>query len=250
VLAPLPGTTIGNRGEKADLQSYIPGIFNLIIGLAAVIAVTKIIFGGFQYITTDAIAGKSEGKKQIQSAVYGLIMIIASWLILYTINPRLLTFDLNVGTVNVPEAAVTSGTLAATVSCNDCIHVTDGSIEFRNTGTNLSAGIIPQTTSLDFGMDNNGINWWISEGNPPTGTHRDPCHNNGTCFDAKIDNMLTLNKDRADEINIFIREAKQSQFSVVSFEVTSQEHVAEWAKLGVTAIYNENATGPHFHVEK
>ena len=61
VLAPLPGTTIGNRGEKADLQSYIPGIFNLIIGLAAVIAVTKIIFGGFQYITTDAIAGKSEG---------------------------------------------------------------------------------------------------------------------------------------------------------------------------------------------
>ncbi|MEK9185796.1 MAG: pilin, partial [Patescibacteria group bacterium] len=114
VLAPLPGTTKGGGNCvgadcKADLASYIPGLFNLIIGLAAVVAVAYIIYGGFLYITTDAIMGKEEGKKHINNAIYGLIMISVAWLILYTINPRILEFKLNIGAITVPTGG--GGTL-------------------------------------------------------------------------------------------------------------------------------------------
>lgn len=117
VLAPLPGTTTTNCDPntpgscKADLRSYIPGLFNLIIGLAAVVAVGYIIFGGFQYVTTDAIKGKEEGKEKIRNAIYGLVMVSISWLILYTINPRLLEFDLNIDATSVPDRFGPAGTL-------------------------------------------------------------------------------------------------------------------------------------------
>jgi len=90
-LAPLP--IEGNTG--ADLSIYISGLFNFIIGLAAILAVFMIALGGFTYITTDTISGKSDGKGFISNAVWGLILALAAWLILNTINPNLLNFNLN-----------------------------------------------------------------------------------------------------------------------------------------------------------
>lgn len=104
-LAPLPGTTQGNcvtdkngnvSGCTTDIQTYIPGVFNLAIGIAGVLAVLMIIIGGVQYITTDAIQGKSEGKARIQNALWGLVLVLVSWILLYTINPKLTVFDLNI----------------------------------------------------------------------------------------------------------------------------------------------------------
>jgi len=108
VLAPLPGTTIDGgtcvgTDCKANISSYVKGLFNLIIALAAVVAVAYIIYGGFLYITTDAVLGKEEGKKHIQHAIYGLFMICIAWLILYTINPRILNFELNIESLSVPS---------------------------------------------------------------------------------------------------------------------------------------------------
>jgi RHS repeat-associated protein len=50
-----------------------------------------IVIGGFQYISSDAIMKKSEGKQRIQDAVIGLVLVISAWLILNTINPNLVT---------------------------------------------------------------------------------------------------------------------------------------------------------------
>lgn len=109
-LAPLPGTTEGNcvtdkdgkvSGCTTDIQTYIPGVFNLAIGIAGVLAVLMIIIGGVQYITTDAIQGKSDGKERIQNALWGLVLVLVSWILLYTINPKLTVFDLNIETTTV-----------------------------------------------------------------------------------------------------------------------------------------------------
>lgn len=106
-MAPLPGTTRGEcvtnkkgkvSGCATDIQTYMPGVFNLAIGIAGVLAVLMIIIGGVQYITTDAIQGKSEGKERIQNALLGLVLVLVSWILLYTINPKLTVFDLNVDT--------------------------------------------------------------------------------------------------------------------------------------------------------
>lgn len=98
VLAPLPG--IGDSGDKTTtLEKYVPAVFKLAIGLSAVAAVLMIVIGGFQYISSDAIMKKSEGKERIKNAVFGLVLVISAWLILNTINPNLLNINLNIETI-------------------------------------------------------------------------------------------------------------------------------------------------------
>lgn len=109
VLAPLPGTTltpdcVGNNC-KTTLEKYLPGVFNLLIGLAAASAVLRIVWGGFLYMSTDALQGKEDGKAQIWNSVKGLVLVIGAWLILNTINPSLLTLRLQVDPVNIPVPA-------------------------------------------------------------------------------------------------------------------------------------------------
>ncbi|MBU6430849.1 MAG: hypothetical protein KGJ58_01015 [Patescibacteria group bacterium] len=91
-LASLPGTT--NSNGNVTIDTYIPGIFNLAIGIAGVLAVLMIIIGGVEYMTTDAIGGKEEGKERISNALKGLLLVLVSWILLYTINPKLTVFDL------------------------------------------------------------------------------------------------------------------------------------------------------------
>lgn len=99
-LTQLPGVTEPGCTPGKDCQTtfgkYIPAMFRLLIGVAAALAVVRIVLGGFKYMSTDAISGKSEGKEQIWMAIQGLILVLFSWLILNTINPQLLKFDLSI----------------------------------------------------------------------------------------------------------------------------------------------------------
>lgn len=117
VLAPLPGTTScadNNLGAncKTTLEKYLPGIFKLAIGLSAVAAVLMIVIGGLQYMSTDAIMKKEDGKKRIQNAIYGLVLVIGAWLILNTVNPNLLKLNLKID--DITTTAPAGGTLSST----------------------------------------------------------------------------------------------------------------------------------------
>ena len=94
LLQPLitPSGEVGEVGS--DLGEYLNLIFMVVLGVIGVLAVIKIVLGGLQYMSTDAISGKSEGKHAIQSAVGGLLLAIIAWIILYTINPEILGLNL------------------------------------------------------------------------------------------------------------------------------------------------------------
>lgn len=79
----------GTQITSPNFETYVQYIFNLAIALAAVASVFMIVWGGFQYMSTDSFSGKSEGLKKVQNAVYGLLLILCSYLILKTIDPRL-----------------------------------------------------------------------------------------------------------------------------------------------------------------
>jgi len=100
VLAPLPdvGTESGGVTKISNLASYIRGMFQFLIGLAVLLAVIMIIFGGIEYMTTDAISGKSAGKQRINNALLGLLLAIGSYLILYTIDPSIL--EIRIGDIS------------------------------------------------------------------------------------------------------------------------------------------------------
>jgi hypothetical protein len=114
LLAPIPlegSGCAGGAGEtcKTTASPYIRGVFMLVIGLATGLAVMMIIFGGIKYMSTDAFTGKSEAKETIQNAIWGLFLIISAWLILYTINPKLVEFNLNIP-IQTISSAITGGT--------------------------------------------------------------------------------------------------------------------------------------------
>ncbi len=116
LLAPIDGY-VGDAGGKTQANSYLEGIFILAIAVAGGLAVIMIIWGGIQYMSTDAISGKSEAKNTIQNAIWGLLLAISAWLILNTINPNLVKFDLSLpklgpgGTTSGVPATVEPGEL-------------------------------------------------------------------------------------------------------------------------------------------
>lgn len=85
-LAPIPQLKEGN---VYTYESFVTGAVELAIGIAGLLAVVMIIWGGIEYITTENITGKGAAKRHIQNAIIGLLLALAAYLILRTINPAL-----------------------------------------------------------------------------------------------------------------------------------------------------------------
>ena len=97
LLAPIPlAGTADTVTTQTAASAYIKGIVRLAIAAAAVLAVVRIIFAGIKYMSTEAFQGKSEAKTDIQNAVWGLALAIGAYLILFTINPNLVKFNLEI----------------------------------------------------------------------------------------------------------------------------------------------------------
>lgn len=78
------------KTEVKDLGEYIKLIYAFLVGAAGVIAATLIIKGGFEYITAGGASERvGAAKKTIGSAVFGLLLVLASYTLLNTINPDL-----------------------------------------------------------------------------------------------------------------------------------------------------------------
>lgn len=79
-----------------DVTTYVNYIFRLAIALAAFLAVFMFTVGGFQYMMSEAMGSKSEAKSRMTNSVLGLLAALASYLILYTIDPRLVQVNANI----------------------------------------------------------------------------------------------------------------------------------------------------------
>jgi cell wall-associated NlpC family hydrolase len=102
LLAPLPiiGDEVKITGGTA-LQTYLGGIFRLLIGLAGIFAVLMIVIGGIQYMTSEVVFSKEEAKQRIWNAVWGLLLAIGSFVILNTINPDLVGGGLTISKATI-----------------------------------------------------------------------------------------------------------------------------------------------------
>ena len=91
-LSPLPGTKI----VKTDApEVYFKNIFNIFVAVVAILSVIKLMICGFQYMMSEAVSSKENAKKCIWAVLFGIFLILLSYLILFTINPKLteLPFD-------------------------------------------------------------------------------------------------------------------------------------------------------------
>jgi hypothetical protein len=209
-LAPIPQLLKEGSSDTSNIQSFLEGILPLVIGLAGGLAVIYIIIGGVQYLSTDAWNGKKEGKKTIQNAITGLLLAIAAFSILYTVNPKLVEFDLliqSVGTTTPLSSGngITKKSAAETGCNNDCVAVDPNNVPIKpygyacsNDPCYINSALEEKLRDLKEVMANQSIAWQVTEAFPPTVPHSDPCHKpstaeSGKCVDAALISPSTAN---------------------------------------------------------
>ena len=97
-LVGVPGIT-----GTGSLEDYLNTLYALSISIAALLAVIKIIIAGVKYMLSDVVTNKSSAIKDIQGALLGLILVVMAWVILYVINPAILSVTVNTRTIEVPS---------------------------------------------------------------------------------------------------------------------------------------------------
>lgn len=86
--------SFGGANTTGDLGKFLSQAFSFGLALAAALAVVMIVWGGVEIMLSDSVFNKEDGKKKIQDAIWGLLLALVSWLILFTINPNILIFKL------------------------------------------------------------------------------------------------------------------------------------------------------------
>lgn len=82
-LAPIPGI------EYGSVADYLGSIYNWGIGIVGVLALIQLIRGGLMYMVSGAVEQKTSAKGIITDALIGLVIALASVVIVTVLNPRL-----------------------------------------------------------------------------------------------------------------------------------------------------------------
>lgn len=285
VLAPLPG--IGEDGPT-NFEKYVPAAFRLTIAIAAGMAFVAITIGGITYATTDAVFQKTEGRKMVENAIWGLLLVIGAYAILYTINPQTLRFDLSIKTPKIttppPTAIVAKGTesgvkppgtggvgcegdcrysytntLGVVVSyrdCSDCQKASSFGLKIKT----LSINGTEAQMNTELGNKLKGIRdssgappFEVTETWPPTVRHSAQGQYDGTSVD------VGLQDKNPSTVKNFIEKAEKQGLRVV-YEVTNPQDEFKYTQAGIKACRGDKpsscvmtvpyASGQHFSVYK
>jgi hypothetical protein len=107
----------GTLTTESTLPQIVRYIYMFALGAAGFVALLAILIGAFMYITSAGNASKmGDAKDRIMSAILGIIILLASVLILRTINPDLV----NIG-FKLPE--IKGGETAGNYACYCCCYV-------------------------------------------------------------------------------------------------------------------------------
>ncbi|MBU6321186.1 MAG: hypothetical protein KGI78_00260 [Patescibacteria group bacterium] len=114
-IAPVPGLDClsidANSGRciqsiptnTQGIAYFLNNLYVFAIGIAVTLAVLMIVWGGIEYALSSAeITKKSEGKRRIQNALYGLVLVLAPAVVFAIINPAILNLDVNFPALQTP----------------------------------------------------------------------------------------------------------------------------------------------------
>ncbi len=159
VAVPLPtGSGSGHVDATTSLVDYLNTAFMLAIGTSAILAVIMIVFEGFKYMASDAIGQKKQALDGLRGAIFGLILLLLSYIMISYINPQML----NLATLQTDLTGLgnSAGSAAPAASGGGAATATAG--ESCNGGNAFVAGVCTDFSSIPatytVGLDSSGKN--------------------------------------------------------------------------------------------
>lgn len=96
----------------SGIGTYLQRAFTLIISLGALFAVVMLVVAGIGYMFSESFIDIDKAKERAKAALWGLLLLGSSYLILYVINPQLLNFNLlNIGAVKIINKSAEPSTI-------------------------------------------------------------------------------------------------------------------------------------------
>ena len=81
--------------EGDSINNYVVALFYLAVGIAAMLAVVKLVIAGAKYMFSDVANTKQSAIADIQGSVLGLLLILATVIILNTISTSIVETDVS-----------------------------------------------------------------------------------------------------------------------------------------------------------
>ncbi len=79
--------------NSTSLAPFVNAMFKASLAIGAMLAVLQLARAGFMYMGSDMWSKKEQAKHLMSDALFGLLLLLAIWLILNQINPQLLNLD-------------------------------------------------------------------------------------------------------------------------------------------------------------
>lgn len=117
-----PSCTPGEVIPKFTIDQFVEYVYKFSIALIVLLATIQVIWGGFLYMGEGSYASKSEAKTKFKSAATGIGGALISFLVLQTIDPRLVQIHSKIDPICPVEAQNTVGSV-----CNPA-----GGLQFTN----------------------------------------------------------------------------------------------------------------------
>jgi len=259
----------GFGGVLAIIQNGI----NFIISISIIIATIIIAWaGGLYMISSTNPESRSTANKMLINAAVGLVIVLSAWLVVDFVMKTLYggqfgpwnsilvkgtgdscveaketppLFDGNIVTVPVPPGGGTSGGVTGTPGCPSCVSLTEKGLSCKSASScTLDSTVANRVVAL---KNNFSGQWTVTEAYPPTYTHSNQCHANGTCIDAGFRGSTTYS---AANIAEFATAARLAGLRAV-FETDSCALRDTARARGVTAFCKTDSgyshiTGNHF----
>ncbi|MDE2021919.1 MAG: hypothetical protein KGI71_03340 [Patescibacteria group bacterium] len=142
-LAPIPGLTDSSATSVVNsttLAVFFNNLYKYLIGIAAVLAVIEIIWGGLEIaINKENVSKITDAKGRIVQALFGLVLVLSPVLVFSVINPSILNLSLDLPALNT--APVVNVTSAPTTP--QTANVPNTSTKFITPASSCSSGGCP-----------------------------------------------------------------------------------------------------------
>ena len=152
----VPMETIPGFGNPTDFPSYVSAVYKFGLWTIGVSAMLMIVLGGYMYLVSAGNASQTgKAKGIIVDALVGLALALTSWLLLYTINPDLVSFQSLNSAIN-DAAQVYNGTyptITATMPANCKADEWKTVFENAAASTGVDKCLIQATAAIESGCN-------------------------------------------------------------------------------------------------